>query len=122
MSGLCDQPSEGSDREYWRPGLGQPALLRGYGFCFYSVPLSDLRSVHWAFDPIRGPPDASSPLEILNYLVQENDISTRKLGKILGVDHSAAARILKGERAITVEQAKSLGARFRVDPKVFLEL
>ncbi len=55
-------------------------------------------------------------------LPQENDISTRKLGKILGVDHSVAARILKGERAITVEHAKSLGARFKVDPKVFLEL
>src|SRR5271166_123516 len=68
------------------------------------------------------PDKASSALEILNYLVQENDISTRKLGKILGVDHSVAARILKGERAITVEHAKSLGARFRVDPKVFLEL
>ena len=68
------------------------------------------------------PDKASSALEILNYLVQENDISTRKLGKILGVDHSVAARILKGERAITVEHAKSLGARFKVDPKVFLEL
>ena len=68
------------------------------------------------------PDKASSPLEILNYLVQENAISTRKLGKILGVDHSVAARILKGARAITVEHAKSLGGRFKVDPKVFLEL
>jgi antitoxin component HigA of HigAB toxin-antitoxin module len=33
-----------------------------------------------------------------------------------------AARILKGERAITVEDAKSLGARFKVDPKIFLQL
>jgi HTH-type transcriptional regulator / antitoxin HigA len=65
---------------------------------------------------------ASSPKETLNYLVKENGISTRELGKILGVDHSVAARMLKGERAITVEHAKSLGARFKVDPKVFLEL
>ena len=68
------------------------------------------------------PEKASSPREMLNYLVQENDISTRELGKILGVDHSVAARILKAERAITIEHAKSLGARFKVDPKVFLEL
>src|ERR1700687_1107600 len=54
----------------------------------------------------------SSPLELLNYLVEENGISTRELGKILGIDHSVAARILKGERAITVQHAKSLGARF----------
>ena|ERR1700692_3300047 len=65
---------------------------------------------------------AASPKETLNYLVKENDISTRELGKILGIDHSVAARILKGERAITIEHAKSLGARFKVDPKVFLEL
>jgi hypothetical protein len=31
---------------------------------------------------------------------------------ILGIDHSVAARILKGERAIKVGHAKSLGARF----------
>jgi len=68
------------------------------------------------------PDKASSPREMLNYLVQENDISTRELGKILGVDHSVAARILKGDRAITIEHAKSLGARFKVDPKAFLEL
>lgn len=70
-----------------------------------------------------GKPDkTSSPLEILNYLVEENGISTRGLGKILGIDHSVAARILKGERAITVEHAKSLGARFKMAPKAFLEL
>jgi HTH-type transcriptional regulator / antitoxin HigA len=68
------------------------------------------------------PYKASPPLEILNYLILENDISTRKLGKTLGVDHSVTARMLKGERAITVEHAKSFGARFKVDPKVFLEL
>jgi HTH-type transcriptional regulator / antitoxin HigA len=64
----------------------------------------------------------STPLEMLTYLVEENDLTTRELGKILGIDHSVAARILKGERAITIEHAKSLGARFKVDPKVFLEL
>jgi HTH-type transcriptional regulator/antitoxin HigA len=70
-----------------------------------------------------GKPDkASSPLEILNFLVEENDLTTRELGKILGIDHSVAARILRGERTITVEHAKSLGARFKMDPKAFLKL
>jgi HTH-type transcriptional regulator/antitoxin HigA len=66
--------------------------------------------------------DSSDPLELLQYLVEENGISARELGKILNVDHSVASRILKGERGITVEHAKSLGARFKVDPKVFLGL
>jgi len=64
----------------------------------------------------------SDPLETLRYLVTENGISTRELGKILGIDHSVAARILTGERSITVEHAKSLSARFKVDPKLFLGL
>jgi HTH-type transcriptional regulator/antitoxin HigA len=64
----------------------------------------------------------STPLEILNSLVQEHNITTRELGKILGIDHSVAARILRGERTITVEHAKSLGARFKMDPKAFLKL
>jgi antitoxin component HigA of HigAB toxin-antitoxin module len=38
------------------------------------------------------------------------------------MDHSVAARILKGERAITVKHAKSFGARFKMDPKAFLGL
>jgi HTH-type transcriptional regulator/antitoxin HigA len=66
--------------------------------------------------------DASDPLELLQYLVEENGISARELGGILDVDHSTAARILKGERGITVEHAKKLGARFKVDPKIFVGL
>jgi HTH-type transcriptional regulator / antitoxin HigA len=70
-----------------------------------------------------GKPDkSSSPLEILNYLVEENNITTRELGKILGIDHSVAARILKGDRTITVDHAKSLGARFKLAPEAFLKL
>ena len=66
--------------------------------------------------------DSSEPLELLKYLVEENNISARELGEILHVDHSVAARILKGERGITVEHAKNLGARFKMHPEAFLEL
>jgi HTH-type transcriptional regulator / antitoxin HigA len=61
-------------------------------------------------------------LEMLRYLVEENQITTRQLGTILGVDHSVAARILTGERSITVEHAKKLSARFKVNPQLFLGL
>ena len=66
--------------------------------------------------------NTSDPLELLQYIVEENGITARKLGEILDVDHSVAARILKGESGITVEHAKSLGARFKLDPKTFLKL
>ena len=65
---------------------------------------------------------SADPLEMLRYLVEENGITTRQLGKILGVDHSVAARILTGERSITVEHAKKVGARFKVEPQLFLGL
>ena len=66
--------------------------------------------------------NSSDPLELLQYLVEENRITARELAEILNVDHSVAARILKGQRGITVAHAKNLGARFKVDPKVFLKL
>jgi len=62
-----------------------------------------------------------TPLQLLNYLVKENDISTRDLGKILNVDHSIAARILKGQRGITPGHAKNLGDRFKLKPEVFIK-
>jgi HTH-type transcriptional regulator / antitoxin HigA len=65
---------------------------------------------------------SADSLECLRYLVEENKITTRQLGDILGVDHSVAARILTGERSITVEHAKKLGARFKVNPQLFLGL
>jgi len=66
--------------------------------------------------------EKSSPLELLNYLVEENKITTRELGKILEVDHSVAARILKDERKITVDHAKKLADRFKLRPEAFLDL
>jgi HTH-type transcriptional regulator / antitoxin HigA len=64
----------------------------------------------------------ADPVEMLRYLVEENQITTRQLGAILGVDHSVAARILNGDRSITVEHAKKLRARFNVSPQLFLGL
>ena len=63
-----------------------------------------------------------SPVELLNFLVEENEITTRELGAILGVDHSVAARILKGQRSITPEHAKKLGERFAIRRGRFLGL
>jgi plasmid maintenance system antidote protein VapI len=60
------------------------------------------------------------PLDLLNELVKRDRITVRELGKILGIDHSAAARILQGKRGITVKHAKRLGERFSVRAGAFL--
>jgi HTH-type transcriptional regulator / antitoxin HigA len=66
-------------------------------------------------------PKKASPLAVLELLLEEHDISGRQLGKILG-NEAVGGFILRGERHITVEQAKKLGERFSVDPVVFLDL
>jgi HTH-type transcriptional regulator/antitoxin HigA len=77
--------------------------------------------VHEYEAPLRTDPPLS-PRELLNFLVEENGITTRELGALLGIDHSAAARILKGTRSITPEHAKRLGERFAIRPSGFLGL
>ena len=66
-------------------------------------------------------PEKSSPLAVLHLLMEEHDLSDRDVGRILG-NQAADGFILRGERSITVEQAKKLGERFSVDPVVFLGL
>jgi antitoxin component HigA of HigAB toxin-antitoxin module len=65
--------------------------------------------------------DKATPLEVLRYLVEENNISTRELGRLLGKDESLGAKILSGQRRITVEHAKILGGHFKVNATVFIE-
>jgi len=66
-------------------------------------------------------PKKATPLAVLQLLVEEHDISGRELGRILG-NEAIGGFILRGERSITVDQAKKLGARFSVDPSLFLDL
>jgi transcriptional regulator with XRE-family HTH domain len=64
--------------------------------------------------------NSTEPLHLLNQLVKRDRITVRELGKILGIDHSAAARILQGKRGITVKHAKTLAAIFGISASAFL--
>ena len=66
-------------------------------------------------------PGKSTSLAVLRLLMEEHDLSGRDLGRILG-NQAAGGFILRGERSITIEQAKKLGRRFALDPSLFLEL
>ena len=63
---------------------------------------------------------SSKPIEVLRYLVEQNKVSSRELGRILGKDESLGAKILSGERNITVDHAKKLSDRFGIKASVFL--
>lgn len=61
-----------------------------------------------------------SGLEMLKYILDENDLGGDDLAKIIDVDRSAAFRILKGERQLTTGHIKSLRERFGVGADVFI--
>jgi HTH-type transcriptional regulator/antitoxin HigA len=62
----------------------------------------------------------TSPVAILKFLLEENGQNASDLSRILGTDRTLGAKILRGERALTVEHMKKLGRRFAVDPGTFV--
>jgi antitoxin component HigA of HigAB toxin-antitoxin module len=67
-------------------------------------------------------PGRSSGLEALELLMEENGVTARQLGQILGVNESMGSKILNGQRSITVPHAKKLAKAFGVPAAVFLDL
>lgn len=61
-----------------------------------------------------------SGLSALSFLLSENDMTGNDLAKLLGVDRSAAYKILKGARGLTVEHVRRLCERFQVSADLFL--
>ena len=62
-----------------------------------------------------------SGLATLEHLMAENKMNASDLARLLGVHPSMGSKILKGERALTIDHVKKLAARFRVSPLIFIE-
>lgn len=63
-------------------------------------------------------PDAS-PVEILEYLMRENNLKQKDVADIFG-GQSVVSEILNGKREINKEQAKKLGQKFSVSAAAFI--
>lgn len=61
-----------------------------------------------------------SGVDMLNYILGENELSGDDFAKIIGVDRSVAYRILKGERGLTTDHIKALCVRFGTSADVFI--
>ena len=61
-----------------------------------------------------------SPLEIIKTLFADHGLSGSDLARILGTSRQHGAMILRGERSITADHARLLGAHFKISPGVFL--
>lgn len=62
-----------------------------------------------------------SGLDSLKHLLEENDMNASDLARLLGVHPSMGSKILRGERALTVDHVRKLATRFKVSPRLFID-
>ena len=60
------------------------------------------------------------PLKALKYLLEENNLTASDLSRLLGADRTLGAKILRGERNLTVPHLRLLAKRFKVNPALFI--
>ena len=69
---------------------------------------------HFPIDSIK-----LKPLDILRSLMEQSEMTSSDLGKLLG-SRSAASMVLSGKRAMSKSHIRKLAARFKLDASVFL--
>ena len=58
--------------------------------------------------------------QLLRQLCEENDLSGADLSRILGASRLLGSMLLRGDRNITAEHARTLGKHFKLEPGAFL--
>ncbi len=61
-----------------------------------------------------------APLDKLKYLLEENGMTAADFSRLLGSDRTLGAKILCGERNLTVPHLRILSERFKVSPALFI--
>lgn len=61
-----------------------------------------------------------APLDVLKTLMEEHDMNASDLARLLGVHVSLGSKILKGDRALTLEHIKALAGHFGLPASVFV--
>jgi HTH-type transcriptional regulator/antitoxin HigA len=62
-----------------------------------------------------------TPLDLLRHLLEQHVLTGADLSRLLGVSPKLGPMILRGERAITADHARALGAHFGLPAGVFIE-
>lgn len=57
---------------------------------------------------------------LLRQLCEENDVSGADLSRILGASRLLGSMLLRGDRSITADHARTFGKHFKLDPGAFL--
>jgi HTH-type transcriptional regulator / antitoxin HigA len=66
------------------------------------------------------PDDVVTPLELLKFILEENNLKQSDLIKILGISSGNASEIMSGKRDLSKAQIAIIAARFGINPGVFL--
>lgn len=69
---------------------------------------------HHAIESLKG-------IDALKQILQEHGLNSSDLARLLGIHASMGSKILKGERALTVDHLKRLAARFKVRVDTFID-
>lgn len=65
--------------------------------------------------------EAPRGIDALKHVLQEHSMNASGLARLLGVHASMGSKILKGERALTVDHLKLLAAKFKVRADTFMD-
>ncbi len=83
----------------------------------YRAVLGDLVA---AYELESDPEVATSPVEMLRFLIESKGVAQAKVAADTGIAESTISEILAGKRKISQKVMHSLAAYFRVEPAVFL--
>jgi len=64
--------------------------------------------------------EATNGIDTLKHLMDEHGMNASALARLLGIHVSMGSKILKGERALTVDHLKLLAAKFKVRADTFM--
>jgi len=84
--------------------------------------LDVLTDIVGAYEDEHYPPAQVAPSDLLKELLDQNRLSQGELARQAGIAQSTLSAICQGTRKPTVEQAKKLGERFKLEPAAFLSL
>lgn len=73
-----------------------------------------------AYDRVRVKWPKGTPLDTLNFLLEQHEMSAADLSRVLGGDRSMGPKLLRGERRLTVNHIRTLARHFHIEPGVLL--
>ena len=73
-----------------------------------------------AYDQTRVKWPKGTPLDTLNFLLEQHNLTAADLSRLLGADRSLGPKILRGERRLTVNHIQTLAKHWNIEPGLLL--